>query len=332
MIHIDFSKVTKENKEEYERLVSKDFDVMFRKKLYAEKLRRISVSNGQLFRDMVSQYKERGIFPSMPYEIADYYEDPNDKVIAILLGTLILSRNRHNVYIGRQKESLRIMLGEHPWRDLFCNRGYVTLSTTEEREKKFDFSSPIKNYQISKIVDSMWQAWDAHCDKRHTKTLGTVFKEIVDSGDTPHGAMIKLVDTRFIKEPSERIDEALMALCETDGISYRLWNLEGENKRLLCPNTKAIRNFVENIAPDFSRIGFDINDIAVMHGLKKATDLWYLNQAYQSVFFSDPAAWRKYLRRMRTVIKKSAITKKVMGHFNELRPRSFVFSDADVEP
>lgn len=283
--------------------IRKVYDVAFKKKLLTEKYREVARGISPWLNRLVSAYKERGIFPVTPAILGDFYKDPDDKVIAIIVGALCLNRNDTDV-IMQECEVMRRIMGEHPYQDFFVNRQYTLMSLSDVMDNQLGGVGSMYYWQVSKLVDSLWDTWSS----MGGKSLYEIFRDrVVSDGLKPYNAFTTMVNMDFVRTADYRINLALMALCDTDGMSYRLWDIGGSTDLLMPPVEPQtaeyvnMRSFQNVLLSGCVRDGFLPVEVANLVALRKPTDLWYAYHAYKLIYRSKGvgAYMRRYQSQMR---------------------------------
>ena len=272
-------------KEEKQR--RKFFHQELKKRNLALFMKEFGVANRAWLRELTEKYKGRGVFPLSPIILSDYYKDYGDKLLATLIACLLLNNNSK---VMEQVLSMKKILGEHPYEDLYSNRTFVQLSNGDDQTKHASYFGSVQYWKIAKLMDIVW-----NIEHMHGKPLFGIFFELITvSGYTPYYALFSLFEDLPISAPEWRINLALLRLCSNDGIGEHLWDLGGLESKLECPFNKQVRLFMENWFPKWSYV-FTFSEICTILGFKKETDVFYCMLGFKELALSKPKEIQDYL-------------------------------------
>ena len=208
------------------------------------------------FLELGKRYKERGDYNIYPTIIAEFYNNPKDKEIA-LFSTLMLSENE-NLY--SQVADMRKIITAHPF-DWFKRRGFVSLSTGAKQHKKLTGNAFCEYWKIAKMFDRLWHIM---YDDDGQPT-GYTFKNFFTAYSKSH---ISINIRNYLNGSSGAADELqiteykvrllLFVLCKSDGIGMGLWSVPPRSIKV--PISRGMQKFLRMLFPHFSRCG-DIDDI-----------------------------------------------------------------------
>ena len=258
------------------------------------------------FRELVSTYKERGDFTVFPTYIADYYENPHDKEIALLSCLLI----NWDADVHRQVQSVREMLGKSPW-EWFTNRLFVTMSTGGEQDKGLS-GTRFRYWQVARFFDTIYQRWRKAffpdgLEKCFPITSGRSSLEkfaddIFDGTYRREGFVFKATVIEYVLRAS-------------GGVGQSVWKSRRSGDR--CPQGEILYRFLQIWINDFRKDCWDFNKTIRWFCFDKDEDFFYFWMAwtrlsrlrprecsrFSSVFWkrynernvAPPSYWRMYL-------------------------------------
>lgn len=282
------------------------YDAAYAKKnracMYREAARGISPWLNRL----VTAYKARGVFPVTPAILGDFYDDHADRAVATIIGSFCLSARNPDA-IMRECEAMRGAMGESPYADFFAGRRYTLMSMADVMDERIGGFGSMTCLHVSKVVDGLWRTWGA-CGG---EPLEKIFRRrMLAGGTTPYDTLAGMADMGFVKSAEYRVNLALMALCDDDGMSYRLWDI-GASRALLRPpmerwldNYTNMPGFMNALLPKCTKYGFSVSEVADLVGLKKPTDLWYAYHAYKLV--CRDAGVGAFMRRYHSQVKNGS--------------------------
>lgn len=286
----------RETKEEREQRLIKE--KVSRKKFRSEYYREFSSVHCEWLRELTKAYKDRGQFNLTPLILSSYYNTYEDKQIALLVSGLLLSENR----VMEQVLSMRKLLGNNPYNDLYKNRRFVQLSNGRNQAKNIAFWGSTAYWKISLLLDILW-----NLEHSSEKTLYEHFMaNIQEKMYTPYHALLSLFEELSINNPEYRINLTLLGFCGQDGIGERLWDIKGIESRLSCPVWKDLRTFLNTWMPKW-RNDFTINEMSMLFGFEQETDLYYCVLAYQELAKYRRDEISKYVLTYGRLYKKAEV-------------------------
>lgn len=168
------------------------------------------------FKRMTEQYKQRGIFPAMPTDIAYMYEDPKDKEAALFASLLIPNGKNLEANI----REVCGVIGRHPY-EFMKEREYVLMSVGDKMNKFLLGTPRLQYWRVSKIFDSFAKVL---LKKRYT-----------------------VKDIYNIEYKNERAQVMAVVMMSEGGIGMNLRKPCGE---LRCPYIPSTRKFMQFLIGD----------------------------------------------------------------------------------
>lgn len=213
--------------------------------------------------ELIAAYKERGQFPLFPTFIANYYEDKQDKELAII-ATMCLNWNRD---VLSQIQRLRELMGEHP-HEWFRNRGFVVLSIAKNQETMLMEDSGSKYWKVAKFFSELY-------DKCRDKTLRKVFAN-------PGSFMRYIQSSEFgLGSNVYKASVIELVLRASDGFSFGLWPTTPS--RIKTPVKSKIKTFLGVWFPDYAKGSWDFEEAVSIFGLEKNYDFFYFYLAWEEL-------------------------------------------------
>lgn len=246
-------------------------------------------------RKLVEKYKERGIYPVFPTQIAEYYSSPKDKETAIMSALCMDWDNGREI---EQISSMRRILGEHPY-EWFVNREFVSLSIPREQDNHIDGCAFCRYWRIAKLYDMLYVA----CKRKDGKLRS--FSEVFSKGDAFADFCDKYADTCGyigIRYPRMVIE---LVLRSSDGIGRRLWPTTP--RRIKCPVRDKIRGFLGSWFPDYYTKYWPFAEAVTLFRLEHDYDFFYAYLAWQDLCEVDPLACKQYLVRYQSRYKRGVV-------------------------
>lgn len=287
--------------------IGRIYDAAYAKKNRAEKYHEVAKGFSPWIKRLVDTYKAHGVFPITPALLGDFYKDPNDKVIATIIGSLCVNILKTDSIVAESKKLLS-EIGEHPYENFFKKRQYVLLSLAENQENQIGNIGSMKYWQISRLVDSLWKTRNMYGGK----SLEEIFKlRMRKESLSPYNAFTTMIDMTYVRNADYRINLALMALCDDDGISYRLWDIGASRKKLQPPMERwydervSMGKFLNILLPHCTKYMFSPTEVANIMGLSKPIDLWYAYHAYKLIYRKKGVG--KFMRRYHSQVKNYSI-------------------------
>lgn len=274
----------------------KFMDFAFAKRNRGEQFKDISKGITPWLHDITAQYLRRGRFPVMPYVIADYYDVVDDKIIATLISCLFVCLKAPICMY--EISNLRMLFGEHPFKDFYVERRYTLMSTGENQKKHIGLYNSAFYWVISKVVDSLWETQGKYLGL----PLGQIFKRLL-YGNTPNQALSSMIDWHYVKNADYRINLLLIVLCTADGIGRDLWHEPQIANQLDVPEDIGFRKFVSLLYPRYKSYGFTEREVASLLGFERYIDLWYCYNAYMEAVERSPYGVSRFMRRYHSQLK-----------------------------
>lgn len=238
-------------------------------------------------KELANKYKERGKFPLSPLILSDYYQDYGDKLLATLIACFLLDDNHR---VMQQVLSMKSLLGEHPYKELYSNRAFVQLSNGDNQTNSISYFGSVRYWQVSKLLDVVW-----NIEHDKGKPLFEVFLDFVTVWEyTPYHALLSLFESLPVERPEFRINLALMRLCEPNGTNTCLWDIRGLEHKLKCPFDKGIKSFMENWLPLYART-FTFAEACRIMGFENEVDFYYSYLGFKELAAYRPQEVRDYI-------------------------------------
>ena len=273
------------NKEERQRRIFVRQEL--RKKNLALFYKEFGVNHRAWLKELTEKYKERGIYPLSPLVLSDYYQNYGDKLLSTLIACFLLDDNSRTM---QQVLAMKKLLGEHPYKDLYSNRAFVQLSNGDNQTKSISYFGSVKCWKVAKLLDIVW-----NIEHENDKPLFDVFFELITASEhTPHHALLSLFDELPVERPEYRINLALLRLCSRDGISARLWDIGGLERKLKCPFDKGIKSFMENWLPHYAQI-FTFSEACHIMGFEDEVDFYCSYLGFKELSLYHPQEVRDYI-------------------------------------
>lgn len=246
-----------------------------------------------------------------PAIIADYYSDYNDKWLSALLACLCLHYSSETS-ITDDVSVFKEILGEHPYQELLCNRGFTVLSLGEEAYRRIGRFSTVTKLVLSRILSSLWDARETN-----GMELEELFLSYITKGYGTFTALCCILDKSYVKNAQFRINLALVSLYGHKGVSSHREEIEN---KLNIPEDNGILRFANNIYPNFKKFGVNIEAIPGALGFKKKIDFWYLYNAYLKMVKVQPAECSRYMRRFHKQFKNHTVGSVARYDLKRLEP------------
>lgn len=251
-------------------------------------------------RELVSAYKERGIYPVFPTQIVDYYPDNADKEVAIF-SAFCMGWDNDNVL--EQMASVRQLMGEHPaqW---FANREFASLSIGRMMNESIDGYAAGKYWRIAKVYDLLF---DLCFDGRRVRHPSDVFKR--ESFDDFCRELSDVCNFNHIKYKRSVIELVLRA---SDGIGRALWPTTPH--KVKCPRSAYIRDYLKEWFPLWTSKWWSWDEAVALFRLEQPYDFFYAYLAHQELIRTNPDGCRKYAQTYQTRWKnRTLLTWKYWG-------------------
>ena len=231
-------------------------------------------------RELVAKYKERGVYPVYPTQIADYYPDKNDKEIAILSALCMSWDNGKEI---EQMASMRKLMGEHPYQ-WFRDREFVTISIGREQDNAIEGYVQGKFWKIAKLYDMLYDVCDGKLPSEVFKKVHS-FKDFCEN----YASSCNVKDMEYKRNITEHV------LRVSDGIGRSLWPTIPSRQK--SPNTGLLRKYMRMWFPDYHKNLWTWDEAVALFRLDKPYDFFYACLAYDELSRVNPEGCRKYANR-----------------------------------
>ena len=226
--------------------------------------------------ELVSKYKASGFFPLFPTVIADYYEDKQDKEIAVL-STFCMDWDRD---VNAQIQAMRQLMGEHPW-EWFTKRLFVNISLARFQDE-YICTGCAQNWKLARFFDRLHKRYKVE------KSISKCFSK---NGSLEAFAEAVSKETEYTNGWKYKINVIEIVLRTSDGIGRCLWGNGKANVK--SPNRKEITAFLKMWINDYKRSwGFD--NVVLWFGFEKDTDFFYFYLAWQFMARRKPKACSRF--------------------------------------
>ncbi len=278
-------------KSNIDKSATRAFYLEIKKKNALEFIKEFQINHRVWMQELADAYKKRKMFGIHLFGLADFYTDPADKEVA-LLASLFLSEGE-NLLI--QQQDLYNILGHKPYTDFLCKRGFVELSRGNVQNKCITKSFSF----YYKISDFFQKVYDIH------QEFGSVEDAFYDTLRrnryfNPFMALVNLLSLSNLHSSQYKVNLLLMLLTTNDGIGLGLWDFENKgilNKKLLCPENRAIIDFLEIWFPDYIQCGLTFDKAVDAMGLSQQTDFYYAYKGFEILKKSNTSEVVSYCRR-----------------------------------
>ena len=215
------------------------------------------------FKELVSKYKESRMFPLMPTVIADFYEDRNDKEIAVLSAFCM----DWDGDIKAQIQAMKTLMGKHPW-EWFVNRLFVNISIAT-RQDDYICTGCARNWKLARFFDRLYMRY------KEEKSLSKCFSR---KGSLEAFAEATSKEIEYTDGWKYKINVIELVLRTSDGIGQNLWGSGKMNVK--CPHRKEINDFLRVWVNDYKwSWGFD--DTVSWFGFDRNYDFFYFFLAWK---------------------------------------------------
>lgn len=243
-------------------------------------------------RDLVDKYKEYGIYPVFPTNIAEYYPNKEDKEI-VLFSTFCMSWSNDKEL--EQIASMRELIGNNP-AEWFRTREFITLSTGREQNS---FLGGYKNghfWKIAKVFDLLY----VMCHREEGVLMPSEALTL-ETFDKYCDMISNVCDIRDMEMKKGIVE---LVLRSSDGIGRGLWT--NIRKPVRCPLTSETLRFVKEWFPDWTKNLWPFDEVVKLFRLKHNYDLFYAALAYNEQSKIYPEAYKKYSTRYCTIWNQQA--------------------------
>lgn len=252
-----------------------------RKKNVADYFKDFSRLHREWLQTLADSVKERGEFGIHKFMLADYYEIPKDKELA-LMASLIVSENGD---ILQQVGHLRELLGDSPT-NMYNSRSFVRFGTGRNRDKRINGSQQ-PMWKLANVLSRVW-------DIEHPTVGGyapTVWKDKTDfesevlqtmrtTRTNAFGALTYFLSDIGVGQFHWNLNFLALRLFRCDGLGMSLWGRGDEE--LLCPWNSELTLFLKTWFPDYRRVGS--HDFAVKQfELRDDLDFFYAWLGYKEL-------------------------------------------------
>lgn len=263
-----------------------------RKKNVTDYFQNFSTVHRGWMQELADRVKARGEFGIHPFILADYYQKPKDKELA-LMASLVVTGN-DNVLM--QVEHLKELLTDDPtsW---YNERGFVSLGHNKCRNK---FVAGSKQ-PMWKLVNVMARVWDIE----HPTVAGhspTIYKPVTDfesevlqtmraTRTNVWGALTFFLTDVGVGQFYWTLNFLALRLFRRDGLGMGLWGRGDEE--LLCPWNSDMTFFLKTWFPDFRRVGTPEFCVKKFE-LRDDLDFFYAWLGYKELQKRNPKACSEY--------------------------------------
>lgn len=243
-----------------------------------------SVHHRQWLWELVEKYKEHGVFPVFPTQIGDYYQDVQDKEIAIL-STFAMKWDNGMEF--QQMEFMRELIGEHPYQ-WFADREFASISVGRLQGDTIDGYKKGFYWKVAKMFDILHGKCKVRRIMKRPREVLT-HKKYVDFC-TEIGEVCELKDMEYKRDVVE------MVLRTSGGIGRKLWPTVANVPK--CPNSPALRKYMRTWFPYYSSRLWTWDEATRLF-FDNGYDFFYSYYAYEALSEIDPVACRRYATRFK---------------------------------
>lgn len=236
-------------------------------------------------RELVAKYKERGVFPILPTQIMEYYQEPLDKDIAVLSALCMCWDNGKEL---EQIASMRKLIGKNPaqwWKD----REFVTISVGREQNRKLEGHNNGQYWKIAKMYDILY---DLCKDGLVIRRPSDVFRKL-SSFDS---FCKKVSDVCMIPDMDYKRDVISLVMRTDDGMGRGLWY----GNRVRCPMSAELKRYMTVWFPYWRTKMWTWDEAVSLFRLEKNYDFFYAYLAHQELGRENPQACSQYLTRYKS--------------------------------
>ena len=268
----------KATKEEKNAIQSKRRDTnatnaFYRKQQFAKAFADFAKHHIPWMHELKDKWLEQFDIGIRPELLADYYEEKQDKEIALLASLLITTGDK----CYQRVQQYRDILGDHPW-EWFKSREFANRQDVWVGER----------YRIFKFFHEWW----VECFKYGTydSIEDCVMDHTDDGALSCYEVLMRLVESYGWKIPKIRIAHLLLVLSHSDGLGEGLWGISREDVDI--PVTMALNAFLRTWMPDAPRYGKP-DECAGLFGMD-SVDFYYCYLAYEELKRFRPDECGKY--------------------------------------
>ena len=262
-----------------------------RKKNIVDYFKDFSIVIREWLQTLADGVKERGEFGIHKFMLADYYEYPKDKELALLV-SLIVSENGD---ILQQVGHLRELLGDSPT-NMYKSRSFVRFGTGRIRDKRINGSQQ-PMWKLANVLSRVW-------DIEHPTVGGhapTVWKGLTDfesevlqtiraNRTNAFGALSFFLADIGVGQFYWNLNFLALRLFRSDGLGMGLWGRGDEE--LLCPWNSELTLFLKTWFPDYRRVGTPEFCVKQFE-LRDDVDFFYAWLGYKELQKRNPSACSK---------------------------------------
>lgn len=232
-------------------------------------------------KDLVSQYKERGIFPIFPTQIIEYYQDQADKDVSIFAALCMRWNNRDEL---TQVAAMREILGAHPY-EWFANREFVMLSTGKNQFKAINGFASGTNWKVARCYDLLYDACRTK-DRKLTLPSQVFIRGKFDTFCNQFASACHIQEMRYKGRVAE------LVLRTSDGIGRGVWG--NTSTGVQSPMNRQINKFTAQWFPWLGGTMWTLKDITRLFRLEHSYDWFYFWLAYEELKIANPAECKRF--------------------------------------
>lgn len=216
-------------------------------------------------------YKERKDFGIHPFILADYYQKPEDKEVA-LFASLLVSDNDN---IRKQVDHLRRLISDAPYQWL-SNREFVRLSMGSNQNKRIE-GSAVYFWQLSSLFNQIYNV------RQHFGDMETAVLQTMNIQNCNAFAALTyyLSGLEGIGSYWWKMNLLLLRLFRKDGLGLGMWGYG--NEYLICPWNRDVTEFMQMWFPDFKRYGTPEGNCLKLFGFEDEVDFFYAYLGYKDL-------------------------------------------------
>ena len=262
-----------------------------RKKNVADYFKDFSRLHREWLQALADRVKERGEYGIHKFMLADYYQQPKDKELALMV-SLIVSENGD---ILQQVGHLRELLGDSPT-NMYNSRSFVRFCTGKNRDKRINGSQQ----PMWKLANVLSRVWDiehptvgGHAPtvwKDYTDFESEVLQTIRANRTNAFGALTYFLSDIGVGQFYWNLNFLALRLFRCDGLGMSLWGIGDEE--LLCPWNSELTLFLKTWFPDYRRVGTPEFCIKQFE-LRDDVDFFYAWLGYKELQKRNPSACSK---------------------------------------
>lgn len=242
--------------------------------------------------ELADRVKDRGEFGIHKFMLADYYQHPKDKELA-LFASLVVSENDN---IIMQVEHLGELLTDNPT-EWYRNRGFVRLGINSERSKYIRGS----RQPYWRLANVMARCWDIEHPtvpgnsptiwKDRTDLESEVLQTMRTTHTNPFGAFTYYLTDVGVGQFIWSLNFLALRLFRNSGLGMGLWGTG--NEELMCPWNSELSLFLKTWFPDYRRVGSPEQCVKLFE-LDDDVDFFYAWLGYKELQKRSPKICREY--------------------------------------